>query len=76
MACQTARSWFARPTWLKQLDVRREAAPAWFQSQLMVGGVCYVDLFAGTLNGLRDRLPYFKKLWTHLSAPDATVRVA
>ena len=58
----TARSWFARPTWLKQLDVRREADPAWFQSQQMVGGVCYVDLFAGTLNGLRDRLPYFKKL--------------
>ena len=57
-----ARSWFARPTWLKQLDARREAAPAWFQSQQMVGGMCYVDLFAGTLNGLRDRLPYFKKL--------------
>ena len=57
-----ARSWFARPTWLKQLDARREAAPAWVQSQQMVGGMCYVDLFAGTLNGLRDRLPYFKKL--------------
>ena len=57
-----ARSWLARPTWLKQLDARREAAPAWFQSQQMVGGMCYVDLFAGTLNGLRDRLPYLKKL--------------
>jgi amylosucrase len=57
-----ARSWLARPTWLKHLDAQREAAPAWFQSQLMIGGVCYVDLFAGTLNGLRDRLPYFKKL--------------
>jgi amylosucrase len=58
----TARSWLARPTWLKQLDARREAAPAWFQSQQMVGGMCYVDLFAGTLNGLRNRLPYLKKL--------------
>ena len=58
----TARSWLARPTWLKQLDARREAAPTWFQSQLMVGGMCYVDLFTGTLHGLRDRLPYFKKL--------------
>ncbi|MFL5590185.1 MAG: alpha-amylase family glycosyl hydrolase [Ktedonobacteraceae bacterium] len=57
-----ARSWFARPTWLKQLDARREADPAWFQSPQMVGGMCYVDLFAGTLNGLRERLPYFKKL--------------
>lgn len=58
----SARSWLARPTWLKQLDARREAAPAWFQSQQMVGGMCYVDLFAGTLNGLRNRLPYLKKL--------------
>src|SRR5260370_29644572 len=50
----TARSWLTRPIWLKQLDERRESAPLWFQSQLMIGGVCYVDLFAGTLNGLRD----------------------
>jgi amylosucrase len=57
-----ARSWFARPDWLKQLDALREADPTWFQSQQMIGGVCYVDLFAGTLNGLRGRLPYFKKL--------------
>ena len=57
-----AHNWFARPSWLKELDVKREAVPAWFQSQEMVGGMCYVDLFAGTLNGLRERLPYFKKL--------------
>jgi amylosucrase len=57
-----ARSWFARPAWLKQLDAQREADPTWFESQQMVGGTCYVDLFAGTLNGLRERLPYFKKL--------------
>ncbi len=57
-----ARSWFARPSWLKQLDVRREADPTWFQSQQVVGGMCYVEQFAGTLPGLRDHLPYFKKL--------------
>lgn len=57
-----ARSWFARPDWLKQLDARREATPAWFQSQQMVGGVCYVDLFAGSITGIRSRLPYFKEL--------------
>src|SRR5579885_3571639 len=57
-----ARSWFARPAWLKQLDARREADPTWFESQQMVGATCYVDLFAGTLNGLRQRLPCFKKL--------------
>jgi amylosucrase len=57
-----ARSWLERPSWLKQLDAHREKDPAWFQSQLMLGGMCYVDLFAGTLSGLRKRLPYFKKL--------------
>src|SRR5262245_601112 len=40
-----ARSWLARPAWLQELDARREAEPEWFQSQQMVGGVCYVDLF-------------------------------
>jgi amylosucrase len=57
-----ARSWFARPDWLKRLDARREATPTWFQSQQMIGAMCYVDLFAGTLKNLRGRLPYFKKL--------------
>jgi amylosucrase len=57
-----ACSWFARPAWLKELDARREAEPDWFQSQQMVGGVCYVDLFAGTLGGMREHLPYFKQL--------------
>src|SRR4051812_9881719 len=54
------RSWLARPDWLKQLDARREADPQWFQSQHMVGGVLYVDLFGGDLAGLRKHLPYFK----------------
>jgi amylosucrase len=57
-----ACSWFARPAWLKDLDARREAEPDWFQSQQMVGGVCYVDLFADTLGGMREHLPYFKQL--------------
>jgi amylosucrase len=57
-----ARSWLERPADLKQLDAQREADPDWFQSQTMVGAVCYVDLFAGTLAGLRERLPYLKQL--------------
>jgi len=56
------RSWLARPDWLKQLDARRAAEPEWFQSQGMVGGVLYVDLFGGDLAGLREHLPYFKQL--------------
>src|SRR3954453_518979 len=41
-----ARMWLERPAELKALDAEREAEPRWFQSQEMVGGVCYVDLFA------------------------------
>ena len=57
-----ARSWLDRPTALKALDAAREAAPTWFQSQRMVGGVCYVDRFAGDLAGVRARIPYFQGL--------------
>src|SRR5512139_1910300 len=57
-----ARSWFARAADLRELDRAREANPLWFQSNRMLGGVCYVDLFAGNLEGVRDRIPYFKEL--------------
>ncbi|MBE7468158.1 MAG: amylosucrase [Anaerolineae bacterium] len=57
-----ARMWLARPAELKALDETRERDPLWFQSQQMVGGVCYVDLFAGDLNGIRQKIPYFKEL--------------
>lgn len=57
-----ARSWIGRPSPLRDLDVRREADPTWFQAQQMVGAVLYVDLFADTLAGLRARLPYLKQL--------------
>jgi glycosidase len=57
-----ARMWLARPAELKALDARREADPLWFQSQDMLGGVCYVDLFAGNLAGIRAKIPYFKEL--------------
>jgi len=57
-----AESWLARPAALKELDSAREQDPLWFQSNQMLGGVCYVDLFAGNLLGLREKIPYFKEL--------------
>lgn len=57
-----ARSWFARPQDLRELDKAREQNPLWFQSNQMLGGVCYVDLFAGNLEGIRSKIPYFKEL--------------
>jgi amylosucrase len=52
----------ARPDELRLLDRRREIAPDWFQSERMVGYVLYVDRFAGTLAGLRERLDYLEEL--------------
>jgi amylosucrase len=57
-----AGAWLGRPADLKALDARREAEPLWFQSNQMLGGVCYVDLFAGNLEGVRAKIPYFKEL--------------
>lgn len=62
LVCTLGRAWFARPLDLRKLDSRREADPLWFQSQAMLGGVCYVDLFAGDLTGVREKVPYFKEL--------------
>jgi amylosucrase len=57
-----AQSWIGRPDELKALDADRVAHPDWFQSCRMLGGVCYVDLFAGDLQGIRARIPYFREL--------------
>ena len=57
-----AEMWLARSPELKALDATREADDRWFQSQQMLGGVCYVDLFAGNLAGIRAKLPYFREL--------------
>ena len=57
-----ASSWLERPARLKDLDTQREQTPDWFLSNQLVGGVCYVDLFAGDLVGIRKSIPYFKEL--------------
>ena len=62
LLCTLVRTWLSRPGELKKLDGRRESNPHWFQSESMLGGVCYVDLFAGDLKGVREKIPYFKEL--------------
>jgi amylosucrase len=57
-----ADSWLDRPGELKALDAAREADPFWYQSEEMLGAVCYVDLFADDLAGLHEKIPYFKEL--------------
>ncbi|MDE2395936.1 MAG: amylosucrase [Burkholderiales bacterium] len=69
---QAFASWSAREPALKALDARREADPDWFQSQRMLGGVCYVDLFAGDFAGVQARIPFLRELglnYLHLMPP-------
>jgi amylosucrase len=54
--------WLARPAELKALDALREADPDWYQSNRMIGAMCYVDLFAGDIKGLCERIPYLLEL--------------
>jgi amylosucrase len=56
----TAQAFLARPNNLRKLDTARPQN--WFQAETMVGGIVYVDLYAGNLRALRDRVPYFKEL--------------
>ena len=62
LAKQIAASWEERPAALKAVDAARLADPDWFQSNQMLGGVCYVDRYAKNLDGVRARIPYFKEL--------------
>lgn len=54
--------WIERSRELKALDAMREDDPTWFQSHRMVGGTCYVDLFAGGFAELSTKLPYLTEL--------------
>jgi amylosucrase len=54
--------WLRRPEELKALDGLREADPHWYESNRMVGAMCYVDLFAGDLEKLRERISYLAEL--------------
>ncbi len=57
-----ANSWAARPLPLKETDEHRIHDPSWFQSEKLVGGALYVDLFSENLGKLRETIPYFKNL--------------
>src|SRR4051794_21873080 len=57
-----ARAAAARAPALRQLDHEREITPDWLHREQAVGYVAYVDRFAGTLRGVRERLPYLREL--------------
>jgi amylosucrase len=57
-----AKGYAKRPFNLKLLDQKRLQQPDWFQQSAMLGYVAYTDRFAGTLNGVADKIPYLKEL--------------
>jgi amylosucrase len=47
---------------LKQQDKKRLKEPDWFKKENMLGISCYVDLFAGDLARLEEKIPYLTSL--------------
>ena len=47
---------------LRRLDVARVLQPDWFGTPGQVGYVCYTDRFAGTLQGVAERIGYLREL--------------
>ena len=57
-----ARIHKARSKQLRHRDNQRVLQPDWFQDSNAIGYVCYTDLFAGDLQGIRKRIGYLKEL--------------
>ena len=52
------RCYEARPDAMRALDEQRLASPRWYRGHDLVGMLMYVNAFAGTLQGVRDKLDY------------------
>jgi amylosucrase len=61
-----AGQYIKRPAALRRLDLEREKDFNWFLSQQWVGMALYCKGFAGTLQGLEERLHYFQELGVNL----------
>ena len=57
-----ARIHKARSAELRHRDNQRILQPDWFQDPSAIGYVCYTDLFAGNLQGIRSKIGYLKEL--------------
>jgi amylosucrase len=47
---------------LKALDKKRLENPLWYMDKDMLGITMYTDLFAGSLNGIIEKIPYLKEI--------------
>ena len=55
------RSWEERKADLRVQDARRESDPDWYRRRELLGMMLYTNAFAGTLNGVAEKLPYLKE---------------
>ncbi len=55
------RSWQERSEDLRKLDELRLSEPGWYKGHQLVGMLMYVDAFAGTLQGVREKLGYIQE---------------
>ena len=53
-------AWEQRPESLRRIDRTREEYPDWYKGHRLVGMLMYTDAFAGTLRGVREKLPYLR----------------
>ena len=54
------RAWQDRPAALRALDAVREKDENWYRGHDITGMLMYVKAFAGTLNGVREKLDYIQ----------------
>ena len=50
-----------RSSALKNIDRSKEADPHWYRRNDLLGMMLYIDNFAGTINGVREKLDYVSK---------------
>jgi amylosucrase len=62
LLADVARAAAERAPDLRRLDHEREITADWLLREQAVGYVAYVDRFAGTLQGVRERLGYLREL--------------
>ena len=54
-------AWKGRKKPLRDQDARREADPGWYRRRSLLGMMLYVDAFAGTLEGVKEKLGYIRE---------------
>lgn len=54
------QNYVERPVPLRKMDRKREKDPGWYKGNDILGMMMYTDAFAGTLQGVKEKLDYVK----------------